>query len=83
LCPDIEAALHMSIENASVIYVTYEGEQVVNGRLIVTGAQAGQKGTSLLGLKRENQTTSRASGERRRRRAAHLRGDDRRRSTVA
>jgi chromosome segregation protein len=51
--PDIEAALHLSIENASVIYVTYEGEQVVNGRLIVTGAQAGQKGTSLLGLKRE------------------------------
>jgi chromosome segregation protein len=51
--PDIEAALHMSIENASVIYVTYDGEQVVNGRLIVTGAQAGQKGTSLLGLKRE------------------------------
>ncbi|HEX8185646.1 MAG TPA: hypothetical protein VF747_12860, partial [Blastocatellia bacterium] len=41
------------IENASRIYVTYEGEQVVNGRLIVTGAQAGQKGTSLLGLKRE------------------------------
>ena len=51
--PDIEAALHLSIENASVIYVTYDGEQVVNGRLIVTGAQAGQKGTSLLGLKRE------------------------------
>jgi chromosome segregation protein len=51
--PDIEAALHLSIENASVIYVTYEGEQVVNGRLIVTGAQAGKKGTSLLGLKRE------------------------------
>jgi chromosome segregation protein len=51
--PDIEAALQLSIENASRIYVTYEGEQVVNGRLIVTGAQAGQKGTSLLGLKRE------------------------------
>jgi chromosome segregation protein len=51
--PDIEAALHLSIENASQIYVTYDGEQVVNGRLIVTGAQAGQKGTSLLGLKRE------------------------------
>jgi chromosome segregation protein len=51
--PDIEAALHLSIENTSVIYVTYDGEQVVNGRLIVTGAQAGQKGTSLLGLKRE------------------------------
>ncbi len=51
--PDIEAALHLSIENASLIYVTYDGEQVVNGRLIVTGAQAGQKGTSLLGLKRE------------------------------
>jgi chromosome segregation protein len=51
--PDIEAALHLSIENTSLIYVTYDGEQVVNGRLIVTGAQAGQKGTSLLGLKRE------------------------------
>ncbi len=51
--PDIEAALHLSIENASLIYVTYDGEQVVNGRLIVTGARAGQKGTSLLGLKRE------------------------------
>ena len=51
--PDIESALHQSIENASLIYVTYDGEQVVNGRLIVTGAQAGQKGTSLLGLKRE------------------------------
>ncbi|HKY05383.1 MAG TPA: hypothetical protein VJQ56_10860, partial [Blastocatellia bacterium] len=51
--PDIEAALQLSIENASRVYVTYEGEQVVNGRLIVTGAQAGQRGTSLLGLKRE------------------------------
>jgi chromosome segregation protein len=51
--PDIEAALHLSIENASLIYVTYDGEQVVNGRLIVTGAHAGSKGTSLLGLKRE------------------------------
>jgi chromosome segregation protein len=51
--PDIEAALHLSIENASRIYVTYNGEQVVNGRLIVTGAQAGQRGASLLGLKRE------------------------------
>jgi chromosome segregation protein len=51
--PDIEAALQLSIENPSLIYVTYEGEQVVNGRLIVTGAQAGQRGASLLGLKRE------------------------------
>jgi chromosome segregation protein len=51
--PDIEAALHLSIENASMIYVTYDGEQVAGGRLIQTGAQAGQKGTSLLGLKRE------------------------------
>lgn len=51
--PDIEAALQLSIENASLIYVTYDGEQVSGGRLIVTGAQAGQKGTSLLGLKRE------------------------------
>src|ERR1041384_999046 len=51
--PDIEAALHLSIENPSSIYVTYEGEQVHGGRLIVTGAQAGQQGTSLLGIKRE------------------------------
>jgi chromosome segregation protein len=51
--PDMEAALHLSIENPSRVYVTLEGEQVVNGRLIVTGGQAGQKGTSLLGLKRE------------------------------
>jgi len=51
--PDIEAALQLSIENPSLVYVTYEGEQVVNGRLIVTGAQAGKQGTSLLGLKRE------------------------------
>ncbi|MEK6320715.1 MAG: AAA family ATPase [Acidobacteriota bacterium] len=51
--PDIEAALQLSIENASLIYVTYDGEQIAGGRLIVTGAQAGQKGTSLLGLKRE------------------------------
>src|SRR4029434_2169128 len=43
----------IAIENASLIYVTYDGEQVAGGRLIVTGAQAGQKGTSLLGLKRE------------------------------
>ena len=68
--PDIEAALHLSIENTSVIYVTYDGEQVVNGRLIVTGAQAGQKGTSLLGLKREikqlrEQSESGAEEERR------------------
>src|SRR5262249_37280600 len=51
--PDIEAALQLSIENSTRIYVTTEGEHVVNGRLIVTGAQAGQQGTSLLGLKRE------------------------------
>jgi chromosome segregation protein len=51
--PDIEAALQLSIENPSRVYVTMDGEQVVNGRLIVTGAQAGKKGTSLLGLKRE------------------------------
>ena len=68
--PDIEAALHLSIENASLIYVTYDGEQVVNGRLIVTGAQAAQKGTSLLGLKREikqlrEQTASVAEEEQR------------------
>jgi chromosome segregation protein len=53
VAPDIEAALQLSIENTSVIYVTHDGEQVAGGRLIVTGAQAGQKGTSLLGLKRE------------------------------
>src|SRR6266571_2406488 len=53
IVPDMEAALQLSIENPSVIYVTYEGEQVSGGRLIVTGAKAGQKGTSLLGLKRE------------------------------
>jgi chromosome segregation protein len=68
--PDIEAALQLSIENASLIYVTYDGEQVVNGRLIVTGAQAGQRGTSLLGLKREikelrGQSESGAEEERR------------------
>ena len=51
--PDLEAALQLSIENQSRIYVTSDGELVVNGRLIVTGAQAGQRGTSLLGLKRE------------------------------
>jgi len=51
--PDIEAALQLSIENPAVIYVTLAGEQVAGGRLIVTGAQAGQQGTSLLGLKRE------------------------------
>ena len=53
IVPDIEAALQLSIENPSLIYVTNDGEQVVNGRLIVTGAQAGQRGASLLGLKRE------------------------------
>jgi chromosome segregation protein len=51
--PDLEAALQLSIENQSRIYVTSDGELVVNGRLIVTGVQAGQRGTSLLGLKRE------------------------------
>ncbi|MFY9610109.1 MAG: AAA family ATPase [Blastocatellia bacterium] len=51
--PDLEAALQLSIENQSRIYVTSDGEMVINGRLIVTGAQAGQRGTSLLGLKRE------------------------------
>ncbi|HSE99245.1 MAG TPA: hypothetical protein VLD57_13330, partial [Blastocatellia bacterium] len=51
--PDIEAALQLSIENPSRVYVTLDGEQVVNGRLIVTGVHAAQKGTSLLALKRE------------------------------
>jgi len=32
LCPISSRSFHMSIENATVIYVTYEGEQVVNGR---------------------------------------------------
>jgi chromosome segregation protein len=51
--PDIEAALQLSIENASSIYVTYEGEQVVGGRLIVSGAQTERNSQSLLKLKRE------------------------------
>jgi chromosome segregation protein len=51
--PDMEAALQLSIENPSRIYVTVEGEQVVNGRLIMTGGHEAQKGTSLLALKRE------------------------------
>jgi chromosome segregation protein len=49
--PDIEAALQLSIENPLRVYVTSQGEQVVNGRLIVTASHT--KGTSLLGLKRE------------------------------
>ncbi|HYL98018.1 MAG TPA: AAA family ATPase, partial [Blastocatellia bacterium] len=51
--PDIEAALHLSMENGWRTYVTYDGEQVVNGRLIVSSAQAGKQGTSLLALRRE------------------------------
>ncbi|MBI3650310.1 MAG: AAA family ATPase [Acidobacteria bacterium] len=51
--PDMEAALHLSLENPTRIYVTTEGEQVINGRLIMTGGQEAQKGTSLLALKRE------------------------------
>src|SRR5262249_17985697 len=51
--PDIEAALQLSIENSSRVYVTNDGEQVINGRLIVTGVQPGKQETSLLGLKRE------------------------------
>ncbi|HET9532785.1 MAG TPA: hypothetical protein VFQ92_20690, partial [Blastocatellia bacterium] len=51
--PDIEAALQLSIENPSRVYVTMDGEQVVNGRLIMTGVHSAQKGTSLLALKRE------------------------------
>jgi chromosome segregation protein len=51
--PDMEAALQLSIENPTRIYVTIEGEQVVNGRLIMTGGHEAQKGTSLLALKRE------------------------------
>ncbi|HUK89658.1 MAG TPA: hypothetical protein VLZ81_04595, partial [Blastocatellia bacterium] len=51
--PDIEAALELSMENGWRTYVTYKGEQVVNGRLIVTSAQAGNRGASLLSIKRE------------------------------
>jgi chromosome segregation protein len=51
--PDIEAALHQSLEGGWRIYVTPDGDQVVNGRLIVTGSQGGQKETSLFALKRE------------------------------
>ena len=51
--PDIEAALHQSLEGGWRIYVTPDGDQVVNGRLIVTGTQSGQKETSLFALKRE------------------------------
>lgn len=50
--PHMEAALHLSMENGWRTYVTHDGEQVVNGRLIVTAAQADQQGTSLLALKR-------------------------------
>ena len=50
--PDIEAALLLSIENSSQVYITHDGEQVVNGRLIISGAPA-SKNTSLLALKRE------------------------------
>ncbi|HKV41009.1 MAG TPA: AAA family ATPase, partial [Blastocatellia bacterium] len=51
--PDVEAALQLSMESGWRTYVTYDGEQVVNGRLIVTSAQAGQQGASLLAIKRE------------------------------
>src|SRR5262249_19707081 len=34
-------------------YITYDGDQVVNGRLIVSAARAGKQGASLLGIKRE------------------------------
>ena len=51
VAPDLEAALQLSIETGWRIYVTHQGEQVVNGRLIVSGA--GEQGTSLLALKRE------------------------------
>ncbi|HEU4389449.1 MAG TPA: AAA family ATPase [Blastocatellia bacterium] len=51
--PDVEAALHQSLESGWRIYVTPDGDQVVNGRLIVTGAPTGQKETSLFALKRE------------------------------
>src|SRR5262249_58348111 len=51
--PDIEAALQLSIENSARVYVTNDGEQVVIGRRIVTGAHSGKQETSLLGLKRK------------------------------
>ncbi len=53
VAPDMEAALHLSIENPHRVYVTVEGEQVINGRLIVTNGIDARKGTSLLALKRE------------------------------
>src|SRR5262249_22071652 len=51
--PDVEAALHLSMENGWKTYITYEGDQVVNGRLIVSAARAGKEGASLLGIKRQ------------------------------
>jgi len=51
--PDVEAALHLSMENGWKTYITYEGDQVVNGRLLVSAARAGKEGASLLGLKRQ------------------------------
>jgi chromosome segregation protein len=51
--PDVEAALHLSMENGWKTYITYDGDQVVNGRLIVSAARAGKEGASLLGLKRQ------------------------------
>ncbi|HKF58789.1 MAG TPA: hypothetical protein VKJ45_25340, partial [Blastocatellia bacterium] len=51
--PDVEAALHLSMENGWKTYITYDGDQVVNGRLLVSAARAGKEGASLLGLKRQ------------------------------
>jgi chromosome segregation protein len=51
--PDVEAALHLSMENGWRTYITYDGDQVVNGRLIVSAARAGKEGASLLGIKRQ------------------------------
>jgi chromosome segregation protein len=51
--PDVEAALHLSIENGWKTYITYDGDQVVNGRLLVSAARAGKEGASLLGIKRQ------------------------------
>jgi chromosome segregation protein len=51
--PDVEAALHLSMENGWKTYITYGGDQVVNGRLIVSAAPAGKEGASLLGIKRQ------------------------------
>jgi chromosome segregation protein len=63
VAPNMEAALELSMENGWRTYVTFDGEQVVNGRLIVTAAPAGEKETTLLGIKREIKQLSDQAGE--------------------